>query len=940
MPEYLHPGVYIEETSYRGKPIQGVSTSTAGFVGAARKGPVGKPVFVPSYAHFRRLFGEPLTTPADGLGGYLGHAVKAFFDNGGARCWVVRVLAADALQSSATAERGSVLRLAPGVTVRGPTNTLRLNSLRGVAAGTVLRVFTRNDASSPFTLSRTATVQSHDATRGTVTVAAADAIPGGVALDPANTVILLNGALPADVAAVGGGAVFTARNPGVDGDSIAVEIRPRDRAPVALASAGALRSNPLIDLEPLAFPLAVGQTTLQFTAGALRRLRVGDEISVGGSTGLTVQGIANGDLSFDIAGGSAGFDYTGGANVSLVQRGATALPVPIALGAAPAALAIDLTAAGPFGPLAVPHEWAGLLRAGDTLEYSGGGNTTRVTLSAVRVAQQIAAGAHVTLAGPGLTAAEAGPAEARITRTSDTNPALARLFVGDASRFAAPAAAGSPEVVSVSNGAAHDSARVLLVDTADNLLVVERAAGAFPTNVTIAGWTSMEQLQVAADGQTSVRVASTAGFYSGAKVELDSGAAKYEAVVQSVDPAARTITFAAGLALGAGVTVQLAADPAARAAYLRVCEIDVLVLEGGVVKETFEGLSWNADAATDAGLRYYATRINDAEAGSKLVTVAPPAGEAHTLAWAPAIANGQARALSGGSNGSALTENDLIGSDNGPGRRTGIEALGERDDIAMVAVPGVTAETVQGALITHCERLKYRVAVLDAPLSAIDVSTLQSHRNNYDSSYAAYYSPWVRALNSVTGRIESFPPSAYAMGIYARSDNTVGVHKAPANEVVRNITDLVLPFTAAEQDVLNPVGINLIRDLTPRGIRVWGARTLSSDPEWTYLNVRRLFVYLEHSIDLGTQWVVFEPNSEALWARVVETINAFLFGVWKSGALMGTTPEEAYFITCDRTSMTQDDIDNGRLVCLIGVAPVKPAEFVIFRIGQFTAKSA
>jgi hypothetical protein len=655
---------------------------------------------------------------------------------------------------------------------------------------------------------------------------------------------------------------------------------------------------------------------------------------------LTVQAIANGDLSFAIAGGSAGFDYTGGADVSLVQRGATALPVPIALGAAPAALAIDLTAAGPFGPLAVPHEWAGLLRAGDTLEYSGGGNTTRVTLSAVRVAKQIAAGAHVTLAAPGLTAAEAGPAEARITRTSDTNPALARLFVGDASRFAAPAAAGSPEVVSVSNGAAHDSARVLLVDAADNLLVVERAAGAFPTNVTIAGWTSLEQLQVAADGQTSVRVASTAGFYSGAKVELDSGAAKYEAVVQSVDPAARTITFSAGLALGAGVTVQLAADPAARAAYLRVCELDVLVLEGGVVKETFEGLSWNADAATDAGLRYYATRINDAEAGSKLVTVVPPAGEAHTLAWAPAIANGQARSLSGGSNGSALTENDLIGSDNGPGRRTGIEALSERDDIAMVAVPGVTAETVQGALITHCERLKYRVAVLDSPLSAIDVSTLQSHRNNYDSSYAAYYSPWVRALNSVTGRIDSFPPSAYAMGIYARSDNTVGVHKAPANEVVRNITDLVLPFTAAEQDVLNPVGVNLIRDLTPRGIRVWGARTLSSDPEWTYLNVRRLFVYLEHSIDLGTQWVVFEPNSEVLWARVVETINAFLFGVWKSGALMGTTPEEAYFITCDRTSMTQDDIDNGRLVCLIGVAPVKPAEFVIFRIGQFTAKSA
>ncbi len=940
MPEYLRPGVYVEETSYRGKPIQGVSTSTAGFVGAARKGRVGKPVFVPSFAHFRRLFGEPLSNPSEGLGGFLGHAVKAFFDNGGARCWVVRVLALDAQQSAATAERGTVLQLAPGVTVRGPTVELRLNALRGVAVGTVLRVFTRSDANSPFALSRTATVAGYDAARGVVTVAAADAIPGGVALDPVNTVILLNGALPADVAPVGGGAVFSARNPGVDGDAIAVEIRPRDRAPVALVGAGALRSRPLIDLEPAAFPIMPGQNTLQFSAGALRRLRVGDTIDVGASTGRIVQAIAEGDLSFAVAAGSAGFDYTGGATVNLVQRGATVLPLPIALGAAPAALAIDLSAAGPFGPLAVPHEWAGLLRAGDTLEFQGGGNTTRVTLSAVRVAQQIAAGAHVTLAAPGMGAGELGPAEARITRTSEANPALARLFVGDTSSFTAPARAAGAETVAVSNGVAYDSARVLLVDPADNLLVVQRLAGAFPTQVTIAGWTSLEQLQVAADGQTAVRVSSTAGFYSGAKVELDSGGAKYEAVVQSVDPAARTVTFTAGLALGAGVTVQLAPVPVDRVARLRVCEIDVLVHEDGVLKESFEGLSWNADSATDAGLRYYALRINDEEAGSKLVRVAPPAGEAHTLAWAPAFANGRPRSLGGGSNGSALTENDLIGSDNGPGRRTGIQALAERDDISMVAVPGVTGEAVQGALITHCELLRYRVAVLDAPLAAVDVSALQAHRNNYDSSHAAYYAPWLRALNSVTGRLESFPPSGHAMGIYARTDNTVGVHKAPANEVVRNISDLVLPFTGAEQDVLNPAGINLIRDLTPRGIRVWGARTLSSDPEWTYLNVRRLFAYLEHSIDLGTQWVVFEPNAEALWARVTETINAFLFGVWKSGALMGTTPEEGYFIACDRTTMTQDDIDNGRLVCLIGVAPVKPAEFVIFRIGQFTAKAA
>jgi len=180
------------------------------------------------------------------------------------------------------------------------------------------------------------------------------------------------------------------------------------------------------------------------------------------------------------------------------------------------------------------------------------------------------------------------------------------------------------------------------------------------------------------------------------------------------------------------------------------------------------------------------------------------------------------------------------------------------------------------------------------------------------------------------------PPGGYMAGIYARSDVERGVHKAPANETVRGVVDLQLPIGKGEQDVLNPRGVNCIRAFPGRGIRVWGARTLSSDPSWKYINVRRLFLYLEESIDEGTQWVVFEPNSEILWARVIQTISNFLKGAWKSGALMGLTPEEAFFVKCDRTTMTQDDINNGRLIVLIGVAPVKPAEFVIFRIAQWT----
>jgi phage tail sheath protein FI len=178
------------------------------------------------------------------------------------------------------------------------------------------------------------------------------------------------------------------------------------------------------------------------------------------------------------------------------------------------------------------------------------------------------------------------------------------------------------------------------------------------------------------------------------------------------------------------------------------------------------------------------------------------------------------------------------------------------------------------------------------------------------------------------------PPGGHVAGIYARSDTERGVHKAPANEAVRGAQDVEFCVTPGEQAILNPKGVNVIRAFPGRGILVWGARTLSSNTLWKYINVRRLFNYVEESIDEGTQWVVFEPNDEKLWKRVVQTITQFLTRVWKDGALMGTKAEEAFFVKCDRSTMTQDDIDNGRLVCLIGIAPVKPAEFVIFRIAQ------
>jgi phage tail sheath protein FI len=205
-----------------------------------------------------------------------------------------------------------------------------------------------------------------------------------------------------------------------------------------------------------------------------------------------------------------------------------------------------------------------------------------------------------------------------------------------------------------------------------------------------------------------------------------------------------------------------------------------------------------------------------------------------------------------------------------------------------------------------------------------------------DSTYAGYYYPWIEVIDPNTGTKELIPPGGHVAGIYARTDQETGVHGAPANEVVRGAQGLQVNLTKGEQDVLNPKGINCIREFQGRGIRVWGARTTSSDPEWKYINVRRLFLYLKQSIDEGTQWVVFEPNDEDLWARVKQTIEQFLTTVWRDGGLMGSTTEEAFYVKCGWSTMTQDDIDNGRLICEIGVAPVKPAEFVIFRISQWT----
>jgi phage tail sheath protein FI len=284
------------------------------------------------------------------------------------------------------------------------------------------------------------------------------------------------------------------------------------------------------------------------------------------------------------------------------------------------------------------------------------------------------------------------------------------------------------------------------------------------------------------------------------------------------------------------------------------------------------------------------------------------------------------------------------------GERTGMGGLAAVEEITMVAAPDLMSaheggvidddglRAVQRAMVDHCEQMGDRVAILDPPpgLSARGVRDWLIDDARIDSKYAALYYPWIQVHDPASGAPAFIPPSGHLAGIWARNDDTRGVHKAPGNETIRGATGLQLAVTRGEQELLNPIGVNCLRGFPGRGLRVWGARTLSSDQAWRYLNVRRLFNYLEESILAGTQWVVFEPNDEPLWARLRRTIGAFLVNEWRKGALFGLTPDEAFYVKCDRETNPPEVVDAGQVVCDIGVAPVKPAEFVVFRLAQFS----
>ena len=357
----------------------------------------------------------------------------------------------------------------------------------------------------------------------------------------------------------------------------------------------------------------------------------------------------------------------------------------------------------------------------------------------------------------------------------------------------------------------------------------------------------------------------------------------------------------------------------------------------GSETEQFEGLSLKK------GRNYIVTKVN---AGSQLVQLeetgaslpdARPKEGTYKLSLPPApVEKVDAGAFEG----------DVA-------RREGVGGLAAIDEVTMVCAPDLMTlaaqnggdaqlRDVQGKIIAHCEGAKDRMAILDAPPGLLPQEVLEWRMNTagYDSKFATLYYPWLEVMDPLTRQPLMVPPSGHMAGIWARSDSTRGVHKAPANEVALGTNGLAFQVTHEEQGGLNKVGINCIRAFPGRGIRVWGARTLSSDPEWRYLNVRRLFNYVSESIMEGTQWAVFEPNDERLWIRLRISVASFLTRTWREGALFGATPAEAFFVKCDSETNPADVIEAGQVVMEIGISPVKPAEFVIFRISQFTAGAA
>ncbi len=833
MPEYLAPGVYVEEVSFRSKSIEGVPTSTTGFAGMTRSGPIPytyldlnggiawgpirtEPRLITSFTEFEHTYGglDPLLQGGKERVTYLAHAARAFFENGGRRLYVSRVFfpadgtgVATGPTLAVGAGRARWRARWPGSfgNVHIETRLLRTKNVnasfavpdprstwgpqaRGARAGTIVEIIPAGGSSA-------------NVLSGT----------GPYNLEPLQTLLLaVDGAVPASMTftatraqkAGAGGAFATMTN------GLTLDIR---------VDGGATQ-------------------TITFTAADITAAAVAARINASLLGGAAVVNGTEVDILSDTRGTSSSLEILAGSTAQV-----------------PTGQAVGLGSPG-TGNVA---------------------NIDRVTA------------AEVAAVLNGLGGAIAAVENNAVRLTSPTAGIASQLQVQ-----------------------ATSTAIALGFDT-----VLHGATGAPPKLNDPPSASTLYVVHVDADGRQRFVNAST----------------------PLPGRAVLTSDFLQIITLRAIVTV----NPE---------RIDVHDNLGVHQDDTrYIGKILQADDPEDENAAVWLeldTNAADPNVVSAELLLVALRGTGNT---------GTGTRLTGGTDGSLITAAQLSGKEADPDnpniKATGLENLGEIDDIAIVAAPDAASlgatetQVATGLLIAHAEKCRYRIAVVDGPENS-SMTEIRQFRGQFDSKYAAIYHPWIEILDPTERAAQGappskllLPPSGFVTGIYARSDIERGVQKAPANEIVRGLTRFEANINKARQEVLNPEGINALRFLEGRGNRVWGARTMSSDPEWKYVNVRRLFIYAEHSIDKGTQWAVFEPNNNRLWANIRQTIEDFLLVLWKDGALLGDKPEDAYFVRCDRTTMTQNDLDNGKLICLIGIAPVKPAEFVIFRIGQWTGDS-
>ncbi|MFM7470858.1 MAG: phage tail sheath subtilisin-like domain-containing protein [Nodosilinea sp.] len=882
MPEYLAPGVYVEETSFRSKSIEGVGTSTTGFVGATRYGPsAGEPELMTSFSQFERIYGglDPLTY-LDGstTPNYLAHAVRNFFDNGGSRLYIARAYSSPPLPDGP------------------PDETEDERQLRAERQG-------RGIAAIPAPVPMIGTVDAQARTATNTALAALGTAITNLQQARANALTVLNYAIrqvqPAIARVV---AVLAAADPlvldydyeaGTDPD-IHDQI---DNWVTPLLGTGAT---------PEEIAALDGLNTAWTTWGPIVTTAETEWVAIAGA--LDNAATAQADV---------GAAYGDGVN-----DGETA----------------DLDA-----------EASDL----EDLESLGNGVTMAAT--------------DVTNVAADLTPDDPTPSPAvlvleALAAIASTDPTT----VTDAVTAITTLRTEATDVVTESSNVLtpiHDAAqratieRLLAIEAADSDWVARFEGEAGNATILVTGRLGANVLMMGASGPV---------------VQLRSG----DLVVIARPGGSRPLIYSAARIAGTwtftpttGSNLPLSSlVPGSDRVIPLTLTVEVIPAGKFAQPLLWEGLTVSdlparlRDSATQVFGTTIANRMQELETpvmlqnrtGSTMTNVQLAANLLGLADWPTAedddtvllLSHTSSYVLAGGNDGNPPPPSSYegMGDDSSP-TKSGLKSLEDLEEIAIVAAPGYSYNwgtreseivSISQHLINHCERMRYRVAVLDSP-DNLALSGIREYRALLDTTRAALYYPWVIINDPITNQDLTLPPSGFMAGIYARNDVEIGVHKAPANEVVRNAIGLEVLINKAQQDVLNPLGINCIRFFEGRGIRVWGARTISSDPEWKYLNIRRYFAFLEASIDLSTQWAVFEPNGERLWANIRRTVESFLANEWKEGHLAGTKVEEAFFVRCDRSTMTQNDLDNGRLICLIGVAPLYPAEFVIFRIGQWTA---